>query len=128
MKLSEKFFNIIDDYRSIINKLRSIIYYMQPFNEDIDIEIKQFFKIVCNKDEVKTMRVCYNIWEDGTEPDARESDIPIEWLDLDYEELKLTIKKYLYEKEIKKKQLEAEANEARDRREYERLKKKYEGN
>ena len=45
MKLSEKFFNIIDDYRSIRDKLYTIICYMHPFNEDIDIEIKHFSKL-----------------------------------------------------------------------------------
>jgi hypothetical protein len=127
MKLSEEFFKIKDAYKSIRDKLYRIIYYMHPLREDIDIEIKHFSQIGWNKDEIKTLRVYYNVYLNGIDYTTNEADIPIEWLDLDDNELKTTIGKYLYDKELKKRQLEAEANEAKDRREYERLKKKYEG-
>jgi hypothetical protein len=127
MKLSEEFFKIKDAYKSIRDKLYHIIYYMHPLCEDIDIEIKHFSQIGWNKNEIKTLCVYYNIYVNGIDYTSSEKEIPIEWLDLDDNELKTTIRKYLYDKELKKKQLEAEANEARDRREYERLKKKYEG-
>ena len=127
MKLSEEFFNIIDSYISIRDKLRIIIYYMHPLCEDIEIEIKHFSKNLWSKDDVKTILVCYTVYINGIDYTSNEAKIPIEWLDLNYKELKPAIKKYLFDKELKKKQLEAEENEARDRKEYERLKKKYEG-
>ena len=127
MKLSEEFFKIKDAYESIRDKLYRIIYYMHPLHEDIDIEIKHFFQIGWNKNEIKTLHVCYNVFLNGVDYLSNEKEILIEWLDLDNDELKTTIRKYLYDKELKKKQIEMEANEAKDRREYERLKKKYEG-
>lgn len=127
MKLSEEYFKIIDSYRLIRSKLYIIVYNMHPMREDVDIEIKHFSQIGWNKDEMKTLRVWYNAYENDIDYTANEAEIPIEWLDLDDDKLKTTVRKYLYEKELKKKQLEAEAREENDRREYERLKKKYEG-
>lgn len=110
MKLSEEFFKIKDAYKSIRDKLYHIIYYMHPLCEDIDVEIKHFSQIGWNKNEIKTLCVYYNIYVNGIDYTSSEKEIPIEWLDMS-------------KKEIVKAR---EEHEKRERKNYERLKKKFE--
>lgn len=131
MKLSEEYDKIRDSYVKIINHMKFIV--MQFCNIDSPMYITHFEELyrwdLNGKDKICIHYVKYYIDSYGDVGDICETYevVPSEWLDMSRDEVCEAIEKYKEAEEIRKQKIREEADEARDRREYERLKKKYEG-
>ena len=131
MKLSEEYDKIKDSYVKIINHMKFIV--MQFCNIDNPIYITHFEELyrwdLDGKDKICIHYVKYYIDSYGDVGDICETYeiVPSEWLDMSRDEVCEAIVKYKEAEQIRKQKIREEADEARDRREYERLKRKYEG-
>ena len=131
MKLSEEYDKIKDSYVKIINHMKFIV--MQFCNINNPIYITHFEELfrwdLDGKNKICIHYVKYYIDSYGDVGDICETYevVPSEWLDMSREEVCEAILKYKEAEQIRMQKIREEANEARDRKEYERLKKKFEG-
>ena len=131
MKLSEEYDKIKDSYVKIINHMKFIV--MQLRNIDNPIYITHFEELyrwdLDGKDKICIHYVKHYIDSYGDVGDICETYVvvPSEWLDMSRDEVCKAIIKYKEAEQIRKQKIREEADEARDRQEYERLKRKYEG-
>ena len=131
MKLSEEYDKIKDSYVKIINHMKFIV--MQFCNIDNPIYITHFEELyrwdLDGKDKICIHYVKYYIDSYGDVGDICETYeiVPSEWLDMSRDEVCEAIVKYKEAEQIRKQKIREDADEERDRREYERLKRKYEG-
>jgi hypothetical protein len=131
MKLSEEYNKIKDSYVKIVNHMKFIV--VQFCNIDTPMYITHFEELrpvpLAGEDKICIHYVKHDIDGYGDVEDICETYaiVPSEWLDMSREEVCEAVLKYREAERIRMQKIREEADEARDRREYDRLKKKYEG-
>ena len=129
MKLSEEYNKIKDSYVKIVNHMKFIV--IQFCNINTPIYITHFEELfpwhLAKENKICIHYVKHDIDSYGDVGDICETYevVPSEWLNMSRDEVCEAILKYKEAEQIKLQKIREEADEERDRREYERLKKKW---